>query len=205
MRTLPKVDLFKLHKAEYAAPRKPVLIEVKPAHYLTASGQGVPGGEVFQARIGALYAAAFTVKMTRKFAGLQDYAICKLECEYFFDEAHDPAKLPPDQWRWRLLIRTPEFVTRDDLDQATATLLKKGKGAGLEAVKLETITEGLCVQMLHVGPYDRECETLALMKAFAAQKGLRFRGPHHEIYLSDPRRVPPERLKTILRDPVAKG
>ncbi len=196
-----KVDLCKIHKAEYVAPKKPVLLEVKPAQYLIAAGQGRPGGDVFQAKIGALYAMAFTIKMTRKFAGLQDYAVSKLEGQYFF--AADPAGTPPEQWRWRLLIRTPDFVAQSDLDQAAAKLLEKGKGAEVRDVKLEQVSEGQCVQILHVGPYEREPETIQVMKSFAAQKGLKLTGPHHEIYLSDPRRVAPEKLKTILRVPVA--
>jgi hypothetical protein len=204
MPTLPKVDLCKLHRADYAAPRKPVLLTIPPACYLTARGQGPPGGEVFQARIGALYGAAFTVKMTRKFAGLQDYAIGKLEAQYFFDTEQVACQTPPDQWRWRLLIRTPDFVAKKDLDQALAALKAKGKVSDPKAVALETIEEGLCVQMLHVGPYDREPDTVAVMRQFAEQQKLKLCGPHHEIYLSDPRRVPPERLKTILREPVAR-
>ena len=80
-----------------------------------------------------------------------------------------------------------------------------GKGEDVKRVRLESLTEGQCVQMLHVGPYEKECETIAVMKTFAEKKQLEFSGKHHEIYLSDPRRVPPERLKTILRHPVRRG
>jgi hypothetical protein len=90
------------------------------------------------------------------------------------------------------MIRTPEFVKKEELKAAVATLLKRGKGAEVEEVKLETLEEGRCVQMLHVGPYDREPESIALMKAFAGDQGFKFHGQHHEIYLSDPRRVPPK-------------
>ena len=84
-------------------------------------------------------------------------------------------------------------------------LLKRGKGEDVKQVRLEAMAEGLCVQMLHVGPYDKECETILVMKAFAEKQQLQFSGKHHEIYLSDPRRVPPDRLKTILRQPVRRG
>lgn len=200
MKTAAKLDLGKLHKADYIAPRQPVLLTIKAAHYLAISGQGAPGGDEFSARIGALYAVAFTVKMTRKFAGLQDYTIGKLEAQYLFDG--DPAGIPQEHWCWKLLIRTPDFIKAADLKKAVATLLKRGKPAEVKDVVLERITEGRCVQMLHVGPYDRECETIAKMQAFAESKGFQLAGPHHEIYISDPRRVPPERLKTILREPV---
>ncbi len=204
MTTLPKIDLYQLHKDDYVAPRKPVLLQTQPAVYLGISGQGAPGGPAFTACIGALYGVAFTVKMTRKFGGRQDYTINKLEGQWFFGENHELANLPREQWRWRLMIRTPEFVSREEIDQAVEKLLQKGKEREVQEVKLESISEGLCVQMLHVGPYDREGDTVQLMRTFAEKNGLQLHGPHHEIYLSDPRRVAPERLKTILREPVIK-
>jgi len=197
-----KLDLCKLHKAEYAAPSKPVLVSTKPARYLAIAGQGAPGGARFTACIGALYGAAFTIKMTHKFAGKQDYAVGKLEGQWFFGA--EPAMIPKDQWKWKLLIRTPDFITEKDLKAAAGTMLKRGKSREVEEVQLETLDEGVCVQMLHVGPYDRENETVALMQSFAEAGGLKLAGPHHEIYLSDPRRVPPERLKTILRVPALR-
>lgn len=199
-----KLDLYKLHKTDYATPKKPVLLKIKPATYLAISGQGAPGGDAFTACIGALYSMAFTIKMTRKFAGLQDYAVCKLEGQWWADgKEANFAKIPKAEWRWKLLIRTPEFIKEKDLAQAVAVLLKRGKPADVKRVQLEPIKEGTCVQMLHVGPYDKEGDTIALMKAFAEEQHLRFHGHHHEIYLSDPRRVPSDRLKTILRQPVA--
>ena len=90
-----------------------------------------------------------------------------------------------------------------ELAEAAAKLIAKGKPADVKQVKLATIDEGRCVQMLHVGPYEREGDTVAVMGAFAGQHGLKFAGPHHEIYISDPRRMAPEKLKTILRLPVA--
>jgi hypothetical protein len=202
MKTQPKLDLYKLNKAEYAANREPALVALKRAAYLAISGQGAPGGELFTASIGALYGVAFTIKMTRKFAGQQDYAVCKLEGQWWSEPGRELAKLPRDQWLWNLLIRTPDFIKEEDLRQAVAVLLKRGKGEDVKRVRLESLTEGCCVQMLHVGPYEKEHETIAVMKAFAESKQFEFFGKYHEVYLSDPRRVPPERLKTILRHPV---
>ncbi len=198
----PKLDLYKLHKSEYAATRKPALVEVKPAAYLAVSGQGAPGGDLFTASIGALYSVAFTIKMTRKFAGQQDYAVCKLQGQWWCEPGQDFANAPKDRWHWNLLIRTPDFITQDELQKAVAVLLKRGKPADVKRVRLETLSEGLCVQMLHVGPYEKESESIALMRTFADQKHMEFHGKHHEIYLSDPRRVAPEKLRTILRAPV---
>ena len=147
---------------------------------------------------------AFTVKMTRKFAGKQDYAVCKLEAQWWADDDNVEFSLrPKEEWRWKLLIRTPEFIRKAELKQAAALLLERGKSPTVKEVMLESFVEGRCVQMLHVGPYEAEHRTVALMRTHAAENGCGFRGRHHEIYLSDPRRVPAERLKTIVRQPVA--
>jgi hypothetical protein len=182
-----------------------VLLDVPEVVYLSIAGQGEPGGDVFTDKIGALYGIAFTVKMRRKFAGKQDYAVCKLEALWGAEDGgEDWAALPKSAWRWHLLIRTPAFVTASDLEQAVAVLLERGKSPSVRDVRLESIVEGRCVQMLHVGPYDQEHVTVARMKSLAEEHGLKFHGRHHEIYLSDPRRVAPERLRTILRHSVAK-
>ena len=108
----------------------------------------------------------------------------------------------PKDWHWKVLIRTPVFVAAADLTRAKKALLAKGKVGEIAKVKLETIKEGRCVQMLHVGGYDKEPATIEAMLAFAEERDLAFRGVHHEIYLSDPRRTPPARLRTILRHQV---
>ena len=200
-----KIDLYKFHKDQYAAGKKPQTVETDRAKYLAIDGRGAPGSETFSEKIGTLYGVAYTIKMTRKFSGGQDYVICKLEGQYWLDdESYNFAQTPPDQWNWKLMIRTPDFVTNDELSSAVEKLLKKGKQPEVQRVKFESLSEGLCVQMLHVGPYEREDETISMMEEFAREQDLEFHGRHHEIYLSDPRRVPPERLKTILRHPVKK-
>jgi hypothetical protein len=200
-----KIDLFKLHKDQYVASKQPQFVEIPEARYLAVSGRGEPGGEEFAAKIGALYGVAYTVKMTRKFAGKQDYTVCKLEGQWWVDgERRDFAATDRKQWNWKLLIRTPDFVRDEELNEAVTTLLQKGKEQEVRQVGFESFAEGTCVQMLHVGPYDSEPETILKMQAFAEEQGMELRGRHHEIYLSDPRRVPPERLKTILRHPVKK-
>lgn len=205
MASQEKIDLFKQHKSEYVQPKTPTLVTVSKAWYLSITGQGTPGGPEFEDRIGALYGMAYTIKMTRKFAGLQDYTVCKLECQWWIDEPQkDLASVPQNQWQWKMMIRTPDFVAQADLDQAVAKLLEKGKSASVKDVVFEPISEGRCVQMLHIGPYDQEGQTIEKMKAFAVEQGLQCHGLHHEIYLSDPRRIPPERLKTILRQPVGQ-
>jgi hypothetical protein len=190
-----KLDLYETHKKEYAASAKPALVEIRPAVYLSLVGRGAPGSPAFTDAIGALYGVAFTVKMTRKFAGRQDYSICKLEALW-------PDWGSTSQPAWELLIRTPEFVTADDLREAVQTLTKRGKADHADRVRLQTLDEGICVQALHVGPYENESTTIKAMRAFAEKQRMRLSGPHHEIYLSDPRRCDPSKLKTILREPV---
>lgn len=199
-----KIDLQKLHRNEYAAFAKPTLIDVGPASYLAVDGTGAPGDRSFQDGIGALYGMAYTVKFESKFSG-RDFTVSKLEGLYGLGErpgrslkAVRPAKL-----RWRLMIRVPEFIGEAQLDQARKALSDKGKVGDFDRVRLERLDEGRCVQMLHVGPYDAEQPTIDAMLAFAREQGVTPRGPHHEIYLSDPRRVPPDRLRTILRQPVS--
>jgi len=141
--------------------------------------------------------------MTRKFAGLGDYAVCKLEDQWWIDgPKQNFATTAPEKWNWKLMIRTPDFIGKKDLQQAVSVLIAKGKTPLVREVTLEPISEGLCVQMLHTGPYNQMDRTISTMKTFAEQKNFEFHGRHHEIYLSDPRRVPPERLRTILREPV---
>jgi len=200
-----KIDLFKIHKDEYASPKKPKFVETKPAKYLAISGRGAFDCKEFETKIGALYGTAFTIKMTRKFEGKGDYVVCKLENQLWLDdEKAEYNDIDPEQWNWKMFIRTPDFVTDEDLQKAQKSLIEKGKAPEAINVKFDTIDEGLCVQMLHVGPYDKEPETVEIMKAFAQEQGMEIFGKHHEIYISDPRRVPPERLKTILRMPVRK-
>ena len=140
--------------------------------------------------------------MRRKREG-SDYTVAPLEALWWPSPATGAFPVKPDpSWRWTALIRTPELVGPADLETAAAELERKGKGGAAARVRLQALDEGECVQMLHVGPYSTEPATVEAMHAFAAARGRELRGRHHEIYLSDPRRVPPERLKTILRQPV---
>jgi len=205
-----KIDVFKLNRNEYKAGKKPAIVETRRSMYLVVEGKGAPGADNFQTAIGALYGMAYTIKMGRKADGKGDYTICKLEGIYWTADGSDLAKAARDQWCWYLMIRTPEVVddfpiTDEDLETARGRLRDKKKDEGADRVKLEILEEGPCVQMLHVGPYDKENKTLAIMVEFCREESLTPHGRHHEIYLSDPRRVAPENLKTILRMPVKRA
>lgn len=199
---IAKLDLYQANKADYAAPREPVLLRIAKASYLGIAGRGMPGGETFQRSIGALYSVAFTTKMASKFAG-REYRVSKLEGLWWVDSAPSFMTEPKDKWSWRLLIRTPDFIGGPELEAARKQLAGKGKDPLFRVVELTSLNENVCVQMLHTGSYDTEPETVARMEAFASAQGLRFEGLHHEIYLCDPRRVAPEKLRTILRIPLA--
>ena len=199
-----KLDLYKLHAAEYVKPRHPVLVATRPARYLTIDGSGDPNGPQFGEKVGALYAMAYTIKMGKKRLG-QDFKVAGLEGLWWGvggDRSRWMIEQSRTSWRWKLLIRMPDFIKERCAVMAAELLVEKGKTRLVKAVKLERIAEGKCVQVLHVGPYAAEGPTMDAMLAFAKDEGLRFTGRHHEIYLSDPRRAKPEKLKTILRHPV---
>jgi len=205
-RTAPpakKVDLVREFRAAYTATREPALLVLEPATYLAISGKGEPGGAEFQARVGALYGVTFTIKFARKAAG-RDFRVAPLEGLYW-GKGHEFKVVTPADWNWKLMVRVPGFVTRGDLQSAQDELRAKGKDPAVALVKLERLREGECVQALHIGSYASEPETVARMQTFAAARGYAFSGRHHEVYLSDPRRVPPPKIRTILRYPIARA
>ena len=191
MKNTKKLDLYAQFKSEYVTPKTPVLIETSPAQYLAIAGRGEPGGAEFQKKIGALYGIAFTIKMAKKFAG-QDYAVAKLEGLWPRDNKKE----------WVLLMRIPDFLGAKDLKDAIRKLQDKGKDAEVAEVQIRKLKEGRCVQVLHVGPYDQVGESIETLRSFAKDRSLKVRDALHEIYLSDPRRVKPEKLRTIVRHPV---
>lgn len=202
MEQAAKIDFFRQLKTDYKQAKKPLLFTATAGQYLTIGGGGEPGGASFSSAVEALYSMAYTIKMSRKAKGLPDYVICKLEAQWWVESRSDISTVDPKLWLWRLMIRTPEMVTSDDVETASLALLSKGKAKEVKKVLLTELDEGLCVQMLHLGPYERERETIAILRQFMESENLRDNGPHHEIYISDPRRVAPEKLKTILRQPV---
>ncbi len=195
-----KLDLYQRHSGEYIAPRHPTLVRTGPAKYLSVSGRGDPDGAGFGAAVAALYGVAFTIKLVKK-AARRDFVVAKLEGLWWGGRR---GKLlidsPRSTWRWKILIRVPTFVGIADLVRARRELVRRGKSAG--TVRLEALREGRVIQLLHVGPYTREHESLGRMAEFARAHRLHLSGRHHEIYLSDPRRVAPAKLRTILRRPV---
>jgi hypothetical protein len=204
-----KLDLTKTYKTYFTAKTKPELVTIGAAQFISIQGKGDPSAPEFAKNIEALYATAYTIKFMYKAQNL-DFTVSKLEGLWWFDENKfrgatietAPTEIPRSEWEYRLLIRMPDYVTANDIDAAKETVKAK-KGLPLVTqVTYYTMTEGKSIQMLHVGPFSTEPESLKQIAAFAATNKLAKNGLHHEIYLSDFRKTPPEKLKTILREPV---
>ncbi|MFQ6087712.1 MAG: GyrI-like domain-containing protein [Candidatus Methanofastidiosia archaeon] len=196
-----KLDLTKKYKTYYKAKPIPEIVEIEEAQFLEIEGMGAPAEEEYMARMKALYALAFGVKMAMKKEG-KDFTVPKLEGLWWVDSDKSYLEVPREEWRWRLLIRQPEFVTFEIVERAKVEVIKK-KGIELVSeVELEKMKEGKCVQILHIGPYATEEESLNRMRELMSEENLVRNGLHHEIYLRDPRRVPEEKYRTILRQPV---
>lgn len=206
-------DYKKEYKEFYLPKAVPQLVSLPPMQYLAVRGKGDPNeeGGVYQQAIGLLYGVAYTLKMCRKAGyeidGYFDYVVPPLEGFWYQEGADGVDFAHKDAFCWISVIRVPDFVTRADFDWAVAEATRKKK-QDFSAVEFLTVDEGLCVQMLHVGAYDDEPASVARMDAFLAQNNcvndFSAARMHHEIYLSDPRKTPPEKRKTVLRHPVRK-
>lgn len=205
---------YKKEYPEFYLPKAvPSLVDIPPMNFLAVRGRGDPnaeGGE-YQAAMGLLYGIAFTIKMSKKgdhrIDGYFDYVVPPLEGFWWQDGAVGIDYAHKESFQWISLIRLPDFVTRADFDWAIAEATQKKK-TDFSQVEFFTYHEGLCVQCMHVGPYDDEPSTIARMDAFLRENGCetdisdtRF---HHEIYLSDARRVAPEKRRTVLRHPIRR-
>lgn len=205
---MPLTDLRKAHKPLYSASvKKPAIVDVPTLKCLTCDGEGHPNDNPgFQQGFEALYAIAYTLKFTYRLgSSSEDFRVMPPEALWWVDGDKCFGSALPEKWRWRLMIAVPDYVDGAAVRDARSAVKKKKGLTSVDRVRLRKFREGKAVQLLHVGPYDQEPETLARMDAFAAENACRPAGKHHEIYLSDPRRTAPERLKTILRIPVRKA
>ncbi|NVM23621.1 MAG: GyrI-like domain-containing protein [Desulfobacterales bacterium] len=201
---MSKLDLRKELKAYYSAKRKPEIIDVPPSKFLSILGKGDPNGDEYHQAIQALYGMSYTLKFDQKAKG-HDYTVMHLESLWWIEngifDLNNPA--PRESWRWKSMIRQPDFITEEMVEEIRPDVREK-RGPKVDEVKLETFHERLSAQVLHVGPYSEEGPTIQLLHDYIKEQGYRERGDHHEIYMSDPRRSKPENLKTILRHPVEK-
>lgn len=207
-------DYKKEYREFYLPPKTPELIDIPSMNFAAVRGKGNPNEEdgEYKSSIGLLYGIAFTIKMSRlgsrKIEGYFEYVVPPLEGLWWQEGVSGIDYSKKETFEWISMIRLPDFVTKEDFDWAVAEATKK-KGLDFSKAEFFTYREGLCVQCMHVGPYDAEPATIEKMDAYAAERGYavdigasRF---HHEIYLGDPRRCDETKLKTVIRHPVAES
>lgn len=203
---MPKLDLRKQYKDFYKAGPEPRLLTLPPLLYLCIDGRGDPNRSPdFGAAMQALYSLAYGLKFAaKKQSSSLDFGVMSVEAFWWAEDMAAFSLERRDEWLWRAVILQPEFITPALLDEVRADALKKKPeiATALGKAFLFTAEEGLCAQIMHVGPYSAEGPSVAALHAFIEAQGLRKRGKHHEIYLSDPRRSEPERMQTIIRQPV---
>lgn len=206
-------DFKKEYKEFYLPKNQPEIVTVPPMTYVAVRGRGDPNeeGGAYKAAIGVLYAVAYTIKMSklgdRRIEGYFDFVVPPLEGFWRQEGVQGVDYSNKTAFQWISCIRLPQFVTRDELAWAAEEAARKKK-LDCSAAELLTVDEGLCVQMMHHGPYDDELASVARMDAFLALQGYEndFESgrQHHEIYLSDARKVSPDKWKTVIRHPIRK-
>jgi hypothetical protein len=200
---MTKLDLIKTLKPLYnPSAKEPALVEVPPLNFLLADGEGDPNtSQDFHEIMMALYGAAYTLKFGLKKAAGFDWKVMPLEGLWWMENMAEFSLERKEDWLWTLMIAQPDFITPDQVEVAKAELQRKKNPPSLSQVRFERYEEGSAAQIMHIGPFSEERPTIARLHEFIAQSGHQLRGKHHEIYLSDPRRTPPEKLKTIIRQP----
>ena len=207
------LDLRKTLKHLYSpTPKQPVIVDVPMFQFATVEGAIEPRMEPgtspsFAAALEALYGVSYTLKFMSKQRDLEpiDYGVMPLEALWWIEQGDFDIR-KKDNWCWRAMIMQPDHITPAMFDEALAKLAKKRDGGGsLDLLRLGRFEEGKSVQVMHLGPYSEEPRTLDRMRAYAEEQGYRLHNLHHEIYLGDPRRGAPERLKTVLRHPVERA
>lgn len=207
-------DFKKEYKELYLPKNKPEILEVPEMNYIAVRGTGDPNkaGGAYQRAIGILYALAYTLKMSNKsdhkIEGFFEYVVPPLEGFWRQDGINGMDYGRKDRFCWISVIRLPAFITKADFDWAAGEAARK-KGLDCSPAELLTVREGLCVQIMHVGPFDDEPATVAQMdhylKGHGYENDFSDSRLHHEIYLSDPRKVEPSKRKTVIRHPIRKS
>lgn len=206
-------DFKKEYKEFYMPKNMPEIVTVPRANYIAVRGQGNPNeeGGAYQSAVSILYAVAYTLKMSYKtdhrMDGFFEYVVPPLEGFWWQDGVDGVDYGNKDAFHWISVIRLPDFVTKADFDWAVEAATKKKK-LDCSAAEFLTVDEGLCIQIMHTGPFDNEPATVARMDAYLAENGYKNDMSdtrlHHEIYLSDARKVAPEKWKTVIRHPIRK-
>ena len=205
---MEKLDLKKTLKPLYNAKPTPSFIEIPAMNFLMVDGAGDPNtSKTYSDAIQALYSVAYTLKFTLKKELQIDYPVMALEGLWWSENMASFTTGTKDNWFWTMMISTPEFVTPQMVNSACQGASKKKSLPALNQVRFEPFTEGFSAQLMHTGPYNAEAANIQLLHNFIHAHGYSFDGlnqKHHEIYLSDPNRTAPEKMKTIIRQPVRK-
>lgn len=199
-----KVDFKKELKEFYQPSKKNHLVTVPDMNYLMIDGKGNPNTSPdFQAAIEALFSVSYTVKFLSKKLGF-DYVVMPLEALWYMDDMGQFLNSSKDEWKWTAMVMQPSHVTEEMIKEAIETVRKKKGIVSVDQLRFETYHEGISAQILYVGPFDDEHPTIMKLHSFAEEQGFTLAGKHHEIYLSDFRKVDPSKLKTVIRQPIVK-
>lgn len=206
-------DFKKEYKEFYMPKKRPEIIDVPPMNYIAVRGKGDPNEEngAYKQAIGVLYAVAYTLKMSyktdRRIEGFFDYVVPPLEGFWWQDGVKGIDYDKKDRFNWISVIRLPDFIKKDDFEWAVKTSAEKKK-IDCSSAEFITVNEGLCAQIMHIGAFDSESESVELMDKYLDENGyendISDKRLHHEIYLSDARKVVPEKWKTVIRHPIRK-
>lgn len=205
---MPKIDFKKELKHLYRPSAKEfVVVDVPLMNFLMINGHGDPNtAQEYKDAVEALYGVAYRLKFMSKREKGMDYVVPPLEGLWWAEDMKAfTTKRDKSAWGWTMMIMQPEWITQEMLEEAVKQVGEKKSLPVLPKLRLEGYHEGLAVQILHIGPYDEEGPTIARMHAFIVENGYEPAGKHHEIYLSDPRKVAPEKLKTVLRQPISNA
>jgi hypothetical protein len=207
------IDYKKTEKELYLPKTTPSIIDVPAMTFIMVDGVGNPNtSEAYKTALEILYGLSYSIKMSKKGGsapdGYFDFVVPPLEGLWWLKDDHAPDFSDKDKYCWTSMIRQPDFVTPDVFAEAKAALSKKKPELDISIARLERFTEGLCAHVLHIGPYDDEPETIKALEQFITESGclsdISGTRRHHEIYLSDPRKVAPEKNKTVIRHPIRK-
>jgi len=201
-----KLDLKKTYKFLYQpSPKAPIIVDVPAFNFLMVDGTGNPNtSQTFQDATTALFSLAYALKFAVKKASGTDYAVMPLEGLWWMSENLPFDAENKDKWSWTIMINQPEMVNSSLVEELREDVRKKKNPSMLENVRFETFQEGPAVQIMHIGPFADEAPKIDWMHTIAREQGYTLVGKHHEIYLNDLTKTAPERLKTILRQPISK-
>jgi len=203
---MTKTDFKRTLKHLYNPPKRFVTVDVPEMQFVMVDGHGDPNTtQDYKDAVEALYAVAYKIKFMSKKGLEKDYTVPPLEGLWWAEDMETFITRDKSQWDWTMMIMTPDWISAEFFADAVGQVRKAKDPAALDKVRLERYREGLSVQIMHIGSYDDEGPILSQMHSdFIPNNGYVENGKHHEIYLSDPRRVAPEKLKTVLRQPIKK-